>query len=215
MKVVPVLILVFVLTAGCSVFPGLRVLSGEASSPEALSAEVVERSDLVMADKTGRSDPSLMSAADRIEVASQNVDIIEIRKNEAEDVFVINMLFQPPQDADPATQQGIVSLYSAIQRAMELAWQGTMNESDGISTLKISFIVPQDVPTLDNGGLSFIGVVQLNAEIDRSDAIAYLSGPRGLANFLDLIATGTLNYASPEATELYQGEPNHPLFMLN
>ncbi len=215
MKVVRVLVLMLVFTTGCSVFPGLRALSGDTSSPEALSSEVVELSDLVMADKTGDSDPSLMAAADRIETAFPNIDIIEIRKNEMDDLFVVNMLFQPPQDADTSTQAGLVSLYTAIQRAMELTWQGTMRESEGVSTLRVSFILAQGVPTLDNNGLSFIGLVQLNAQIDRADALAYLSGPRGLADFLDLIAVGTLDYASPDATELYQGEPNHPLFMLN
>lgn len=214
MKVLRYCSFLLIFVAGCSVFPGLRVLSGETTSPEVLSAEIVELSDLVMADKTGDSDPSLIAAADRIENADPNVDIIEIRKNTEEDLFIVNMLFQPPADVDTQTQQGLVNLYSAIQQAMELTWQGTMRESEGTGGLRISFIAPQGVPTLDNGGLSFVGVVQLNAEIDRSDAIAYLNGPRGLADFLDLIATGILDYQSPEATELYQGQPNHPLFML-
>jgi hypothetical protein len=215
MKALRVLVLSVFFLAGCSVFPGLRVLTGSENGQDALMAEVVELSDLVMADKTGSTDPSLMAAADRIENASRNVDIIEIRRNEEEDAFVVNMLFQPPQDANTQTQQGLVSLYTAIQRAMELTWQGTMRESEGLSSIRISFIAPQGVPTLDNGGLSFVGIVQLNAEIDRSDAIAYLAGPRRLADFLDLIANGTLDYQSPQETELYQGQPNHPLFMLN
>ncbi|MBZ0296510.1 MAG: hypothetical protein K8L99_28375 [Anaerolineae bacterium] len=215
MKVLRYFSFLLVFVAGCSVFPGLRVLSGEATSDEALSAEVVELSDLVMADKTGDTDPSLMAAADRIENADPNVDIIEIRKNAEDDTFVVNMLFNPPSDVDTQTQEGLINLYSAIQQAMELTWQGTMRESEGTSALHVSFIAPQGVPTLDNGGLSFVGVVQLNALIDRSDAISYLSGPRGLADFLDLIANGTLDYQSPETTELYQGQPNHPLFMIN
>lgn len=215
MKVLRYCSFLLIFVAGCSVFPGLRVLTGNETSQEALSAEVVELSDLVMADKTGDSDPSLMAAADRIENANPNVDIIEIRKNTEEDLFVVNLLFQPPANVDTQTQQGLVDLYSAIQRALELTWQGTMRESEGTGALRISFIAPQGVPTLDNGGLSFVGLVQLNATIERADAIAYLAGTRGLADFLDLIATGTLDYQSPQTTELYQGQPNHPLFMLN
>lgn len=215
MKVLRVLGLAILLTTGCSAFPGLQVLTGAADSPDALSAEVVELSDLVMADKTGSTNPSLLAAADRIETASQNVDIIEIRKEPDEDVFVVNMLFQPPANADTSTQEGQVSLYTAIQRAMELTWQGTLAESEGASSLRVSFIAPQVVPTLNNGGESFIGFIQLNAQIDRADALAYLNGPRTLADFLDLIVNGTLDYQIPETSELYEGEPNHPLFMLN
>ena len=215
MKVLRLFILAMVFTTGCSAFPGLQVLTGASESPDALAAEVVELSDLVMADKTGSTDPSLLAAADRIETASRNVDIIEIRKTLETDVFVVNMLFQAPADADPATQAGQVSLYTAIQRAMELTWQGTLAESEGASSIQVQFIVPQVVPTLNNGGESFIGFVQLNATIDRADALAYLNGPRTLADFLDLIVNGTLDYQIPETSELYQGEPNHPLFMLN
>ncbi len=216
MKVLRVLGLAILLTTGCSAFPGLQVLTGAADSPDALAAEVVELSDLVMADKTGSTNPSLLAAADRIETASSNVDIIEIRKaTDDDDVFVVNMLFQAPANADPSTQEGQVSLYTAIQRAMELTWQGTLAESEGSSSLRISFISPQVVPTLNNSGESFIGLVQLNAEIDRADALAYLNGPRTLADFLDLIVNGTLDYQTPETSELYEGEPNHPLFMLN
>ncbi len=179
MKVLRLFILAMVFTTGCSAFPGLQVLTGAAESPDALAAEVVELSDLVMADKTGSTDPSLLAAADRIETASQNVDIIEIRKTLEADVFVVNMLFQAPADADTATQAGQVSLYTAIQRTMELTWQGTLAESEGASSIQVQFITPQVVPTLNNGGESFIGFIQLNATIDRADALAYLiNGPR-------------------------------------
>jgi hypothetical protein len=214
MKVLRYLSLVVLLAAGCSVFPGLRVLNGEDPSTIDSGDPTVELSDLVMADKTGSTDPSLMLAADRIESASGNVDIIEIRKDETDDVFVTNMLFNPPADANGQSQEGLVSLYTAIQRAMELTWQGTMDDSQGISALRISFIQPQGIPTLDHGGTSFVGIVLLNAQIERSDAIRYLAGPRSLSDFLDLIANGTLQYESPQTTQLYQGQPNHPLFML-
>ena len=68
--------------SGCSALPGLRVLSGQ-DSTDALADQVVELSDMVMADKSGTTDPSLLAAADRIEQASGNVDIIEIRQDTA------------------------------------------------------------------------------------------------------------------------------------
>ena len=213
MKQLQVFALALFLAAGCSVFPGLRVLTGESSGTGDPNAEVAAMVDLVMADKTGATDPSLMAAADRIEAANPLVDIIEIRKDETEDAFVVNMLFQLPADANGNTQAALISLYTAIQRAMELTWQGTLRESEGTDALRISFIVPQGIPTLDSG-TSFIGFVTVNSEIERSDAVAYLSGPRNLNNFLDLIVNGTLQYENPQGGELYMGNPNHPLFML-
>ncbi|HLV37404.1 MAG TPA: hypothetical protein VKY59_19955 [Spirillospora sp.] len=212
MKVLRLFTLVIIFAAGCSVFPGLRVLTGEEVA-SSTSARIAELSELVMADKTGSTDPSLMRAADRIEAASPFVDIIEIRKDEENDVFVVNMLFQPPPDAAEQTQAALISLYTAIQRAMELTWQGTMRESEGTSAIRINFIVPQGIPTLDSQ-TSFIGLITLNSQINRSDAIAYLAGPRNLNDFLDLIVSGTLQYESPQGAVLYDGRPNHPLFML-
>lgn len=196
--------------AGCSVFPGLRVITGEdgANTTAQQSAEMI---NLVMADKTGTTDPSLMAAANRIEAASQNIDIIEIRKDEVNDVFVVNMLFVPPGQGG---QADMLSVYTAIQRAMELTWQGTLAESEGTGAIQINFIAPQGVSTLD-GGPSFVGFYYLNSEIERIDAINYLSGTRDLNNFLGLIVDGTLLYENLEGGQLYNGEPNHPLFMLD
>lgn len=212
MKLLRLVSVMFVFAAGCSVFPGLRVLTGE-DAANTTTAQVAEMSELVMADKTGSTDSSLLAAADRIEAASPFVDIIEIRKDEANDVFVVNMLFQPPSDAGGQTQAALISLYTAIQRSMELTWQGTLRESEGTSTIQVNFIVPQDIPTL-NSGTSFIGVVTLNSQIERADAIQYLAGTRNLNDFLDLIVNGTLQYESPQGGALYTGRPNHPLFML-
>ncbi len=212
MKLLRLVSLAFVFAAGCSVFPGLRVLTGEEATTTT-NAQVAEMSELVMADKTGSADSSLLAAADRIEAASPFVDIIEIRKDESNDVFVVNMLFQPPGDAGGQTQAGLVSLYTAIQRSMELTWQGTLRESEGTSAIQVNFIVPQGIPTLDSGS-SFIGVITLNSQIERADAIQYLAGTRNLNDFLDLIVNGTLQYESPQGGALYTGSPNHPLFML-
>jgi hypothetical protein len=206
-------LIVLVAATGCSALPGLQVLTGEEPAPSDI-AQVVEESDLVMADKTGSTDPSLMAAANRIEAATGTVDMIEIRKDESNDAFVMNMLFSPPADANSESQAGLVSLYTALQRALELSWQGTLAESEGVGLLHISFIAPQAVPTLTSEEASFIGFIIFNADIERSDAIAYLSGSRTLQDFLDLIAEGTLSFGSPEQTELYAGQPNHPLFML-
>ena len=90
-----------------------------------------------------------------------------------------------------------------------------MAESQNLSALRITFIAPQAISTLDHSGTSFVGFILLNAQIERADAIKYLSGPRTLSDFLDLIANGTMSYESPQQTELYQGQPNHPLFMLS
>jgi hypothetical protein len=55
----------------------------------------------------------------------------------------------------------------------------------------------------------------VNSEIERGEAISYLSGARDLNDFLDLIVEGKLQYENPQNGELYVGEPNHPLFMLD
>jgi hypothetical protein len=212
MKGLRILSLAVVFAAGCSVFPGLRVLTGEETA-NATSAQIAEMSELVMADKTGATDPSLMAAADRIEAASPFVDIIEIRKDTDNDAFVVNLLFQPPADATEQTQAALISLYTAIQRSIELTWQGTLRESEGTSLLRVNFVAPQGISTLDRGQ-SFIGIITVNSEIERSAAIRYLAGSRTLNDFLDLIANGTLMYENPQGGRLYTGQPNHPLFML-
>jgi hypothetical protein len=204
---------VLVAAAGCSALPGLRVLTGEEAAPSDI-AQVVEESDLVMADKTGSTDPSLMAAANRIEAATGTVDMIEIRKDEANDTFVMNMLFSPPSDANGQTQEGLISYYTALQRALELSWQGTLVESEGTGILAVTFIYPIQVATLTGTEPNFIGHMDLNAQIERSDAIAYLSGSRTLSDFLDLIANGTLSFQQAEQFTPYEGQPNHPLFML-
>lgn len=201
------------LTAGCSVFPGLRVLGGEDPNAIAGTNSVVELSDLVMADKTDLTNPSLMAAADRIEAASGTVvDIIEIREDEADDVFIVNLLFNPTLTADPNTQEGLFEYFDALRRTMEITWQATMAESEGYDFIRVTFIQPQSIPTLDNGD-SFVGFVTGNAQIARSDAIAYLGGSRDMNTFIDLIANGAMTYENVNG-ELYLGSPNHPMFML-
>ncbi len=204
------LIVTLILVSGCSSLPGLRVLSGEDTGGDGLN-RTVQQLDLVMADKTGGTDPSLLAAADRIEAASGSVDVIEIRQDVANDVFNVDMLFSPP-DA-PATLEGRVMQLDALRRAIELTWQAVLPESIGSGKIDIKLLQPQAVNTLDSGQ-SFIGRVLINAEIDRSAAADYLAGTRSLDTFYGLIVNGTLAYQSPDTLELYSGQPNHPMFML-
>jgi hypothetical protein len=167
--------------------------------------------DLVMADKTGTSDPSLFAAADRIEAASGDVDIIEIRKDDENRLFNVAMLFRPPQG--DGSQQAQLAQLDSLRRAVELTWQGTMLDSEGTDLLRVRLMEPASITTLDNGQ-SFVGIVSADTEIERSAAATYLAGTRSLATFFDLIAQGTMSYDRPQQTEIYAGQPNHPLFML-
>jgi len=203
-----VLALLFI--TGCSSLPGLRVLTGE-DGGEAEANRVVETFDLVMADKTGATDPSLMATADRIEAATGNVDIIEIRPDAEADMFVVNMLYAAPQV--PQTLEGQVMSLDARRRAIELTWQAVLEQSAGTDAIEINLLYPIPVETLDTGS-SYIGQVIVNASIGRDDAAVYLSGSRNLDSFYGLILDGTLSYTSLETFQLYQGQPNHPLFML-
>ena len=203
-------ILLVLLFTGCSSLPGLRVLTGE-DGEASVADRTVQSLDLVMADKTGATDPALIAAADRIEAASSNVDVIEIRQDFEHRIFNINMLFSPPQVDN--TLEGQVALYDALRRSIELTWQGTMRESEGSDVLSVTLMAPQTITTLDNGE-SFIGIVVANAEIERGAAVSYLAGERSLTTFIDLIAQGTLSYSNPNEMMLYEGQPNHPMFML-
>lgn len=203
-------LLSLLLITGCSALPGLRVLTGEQGSEQATN-RVVETLDLVMADKTGATDPSLIAAADRIEAATGNVDIIEIRPDTDADAFVVTMLYASPQV--PQTLEGQALALDARRRAIELTWQAVLEQSVGSDTLQINMLYPLAVNTLD-AGESYIGQVIVHADIGRDDAAAYLSGPRNLDTFYGLIIDGTLSYTNPESVQFYEGQPNHPMFML-
>jgi hypothetical protein len=196
--------------AGCSSLPGLRVLTGE-DTQEGNANRVVEEMDLVMADKTGATDPSLIAAADRIESAAGNVDVIEIRQDLETDAFVVNMLFQPPDV--PQTLEGQIMMLDSERRAFELTWQAILPEAQGSDKIQIGLLYPQAVSTLDSGP-SFVGFLMGSAEISREDAVAYLSGQRDLNSFYGLIVDGVLMYQNTDTSSLYSGHPNHPMFML-
>ena len=197
--------------AGCESLPGLQVLLGR--DPQAAGAvnQSVAALDLVMADKTGTTDPTLFAAADRIEAASGDVDIIEIRKDDENRLFNVALLFRPPES--DGSQQGQLAQLDSLRRAIELTWQGTMLDSEGADLLRVRLMEPASITTLDNGQ-SFVGIVTADTEIERGAAAAYLAGTRSISTFFDLIAQGTLSYERPQQTELYTGQPNHPLFML-
>ncbi|MBE2184905.1 MAG: hypothetical protein IAE89_15860 [Anaerolineae bacterium] len=203
-------ILIFTVSA-CNSLPGLRVLTGQDNS-QTLADNTVAALDLVMADKTGLTEPPLLASADRIEAASGDVDIIEIRADAESRVFSVNMLFSPPA-SDASTMEGQVAQLNALRRAIELTWQGTMLDSEGSDVLRVTLLAPQSIQTLDSGE-SFIGIVVADSSIDRAAAASYLAGSRSLDAFFDLIAQGTLAYTAPSSLELYEGHPNHPMYML-
>jgi hypothetical protein len=207
------LVLTALFLAGCQSLPGLQVLLGQdpQANPDAAASQTVAALDLVMADKTGTTDPSLFSAADRIEAASGDVDIIEIRKDDENRLLNVSMLFRPPQG--DGSQQAQLAQLDSLRRAIELTWQGTMLDSEGTDLLHVRLMQPANITTLDNGQ-SFIGIVTADTEIERGAAAAYLAGTRSLSTFFDLIAQGTLSYEAPQQQTLYSGQPNHPLFML-
>ena len=60
--------------SGCSVFPGLRVITGQQDALE--PQRTVESIDRVMAEKSGGTDPGLLLVGAPIEAALSNVDVI-------------------------------------------------------------------------------------------------------------------------------------------
>lgn len=199
------------LAVGCSSLPGLRVLTGQ-DTPDTTAEITVAALDLVMADKSGATDPAIIAAADRIEAATNGtVDIVEIRSDFETRIFSVDMLFRPPRS--DGSLEGQIAELEALRRAIELTWQGTMRESDGTDIIRVQMMQPADIVTLDNG-TSFVGIVLADAQIERGAAAAYLSGTRSLNTFFDLIANGTLSFEQPNRLVLYEGQPNHPMFML-
>lgn len=208
-----VLFLVALLAASCSSLPGLRVLSGEAG-PEAEADSIAQNLDLVMANKSGDVNASMLAAADRLEAAAGNVDVVEMREDLQNDSFIIYMMVRPSGDPTSDNLQQVIDYYNSLRRAVELTWQAVMRESERSGLLRIEILSPQVISTLDNG-LSAIGFTQLVVEIDRQEAIGYLARPHTLDDFIQLIVDGTMFFDSPaDGPSLYTGEPNHPLFML-
>ncbi|MBI5671518.1 MAG: hypothetical protein HZC41_26295 [Chloroflexi bacterium] len=205
-------VLLALLGAGCSALPGLRVLTGQ-DAPDAVADRVVETTGLVMADKSGNTDPSIIAAADRIEAAANGqIDIIEIREDPANDVFNIYMLFNPDLGQNATAQEQ----NDALRRALELAWQGTLSASQGADIIRVNMLQPGVVPTLDKG-LAFYAQIAATFEISREKALSYLAKrPTTLQDFANLIVDGEITYQTPASGEraFYESQPNHPMFML-
>jgi hypothetical protein len=211
-RVLRIVVLTAILVSGCSQLPGLRVLSGQDPNTASSGDLTVQALDLVMADKSGSTDPGISAAANRIEAADNMVDIIEVRKDDETRVFTVNMLFNPPQ-VDTSTMEGQIAQLDALRRAFEVTWQGMMPESDGTDRIEVNLLYPTSISTLDHG-TSYIGYLIAQASIDRSEAAAYLAGARNLNNFYDMVISGALQYQTPNDFIPYQGTPNHPMFML-
>ncbi len=197
-----------VAVSGCSVFPGLRVLTGE-DSGSSQAERTVQNFELVMGDKSGNTDSSLLNAAYRIEAADNLVDIIEIREDAETHEFNVTLLFlAAPQN----TPQGQRDWADALRQAVELTWRAVLPESENADLLRVTIVNPAQIDTLDNGP-SFVGIINRSFEIDRADAVSYLQGQRSLQAFGDLLVEGKLRDLQPDALELYSGTPNHPMFV--
>ena len=105
-----VVVLSAILVSGCSKLPGLHVLTGQDAQGNniATTDQSVQALNLVMADKTGATDPGLLAAADRIEAADSMIDIIEVRKDDETRVFTVNMLLNL-SGIDTSTQAGQIA----------------------------------------------------------------------------------------------------------
>lgn len=194
--------------AGCSALPGLRVLAGQ-DTGETAENRLVETSELVMANKTGTTDPALNSVADRIETASGNtIDIIEIRNDLNKRSFQVYALYLMDTSLSQADE------VNRERRAFELVWRGIMQQSTGAETLDIALVYPVPVSTLDRGQ-SFVGYVISTVTIARNAALLYLNGSPSLQNFVGLVADGTLAFNQPSTPPPYKGTPNHPVFMIS
>ena len=210
-RILTIFVVSAILASGCSQMPGLRVLTGQ-TEEDAAGDLTVQALDLVMADKSGAADPGIAAAANRIEAADNMVDIIEVRKDEENRVFVVSMLFNPPQ-GDMNTMEGQIADLEARRRAFEVTWQGMMPESEGTDRIEIHLLAPASISTLDHGQ-SFIGFLVAQAAIERAQAAEYLAGARNLNTFYDMVISGALQYQAPNQLVLYEGTPNHPMFML-
>jgi hypothetical protein len=213
-RILQVVVLSVILISGCSKLPGLRVLTGQDAqgTNAATTDQTVPVANLVMADKTGATDPSLLTAADRIEAADKQINIIEVRKDTQTHILTVNMLIDL-YGIDLQTPDGQRESLDRIRRAFELTWQGMLQASDGTDRFDIRLLAPGQVATLDHGA-SFVGILISEGHIDRAEAAKYLGGTRNLSNFYDLIVNGKLAYLVPSQEIHYDGTPNHPMFML-
>lgn len=202
------LIATTVFMTGCDVFPGLRVLTGEAEA--ASGNRAVAELDLVMADKSGSTDPSLIAIADRIEAASLYSDVIEIRENPEANSFDVSMVVRLGQ---PQTQQEELEQYDELRRIQEYVWLALIPQSDDVNQIRITFLGPVPISTIDNGD-SYAAQVLMRTVVERADAADYLARERNLSTFDDMIVSGRVAVILPQSVTFYDGQPNHPLMAL-
>jgi hypothetical protein len=192
--------------AGCSVLPGLKVLSGQDTGENAQN-RLVETTELVMANKAGTTDPVLNGVADRIEAAAGGtLDIVEIHNDLNTHTFEVYALIALD------TTQSQLDILNQERRAYELTWRGIMQQSITDQTLNINLLVPFTVQTLDKG-LGYGAYIYATATIARDDALVYLNGTPSLQNLANLISDGKLAFNQPSSPTLYEGTPNHPVFL--
>jgi hypothetical protein len=203
------LIALLAFMAGCDAFPGLRAVTG--GNTTANQNRAVSELNLVMADKTGATDPSLIAIADRIESASTIGDVIEIRENldvGSYDVSVV--LWVEP----PTTQQEAIQQYDQMRRIQEYAWIALLPQSEDVANFRVTFLAPARVNTIDNGA-SFVGQVVFRSSIERANAADYLTHERNLEVFFNMIAAGRISVEYPQSAIYYDGVPNHPLLQVS
>ena len=117
----------------------------------------------------------------------------------------------PPPTFNQNDLQAQFEYFDALRRVIELSWQGTLLESEGADTLQVNILITQQISTLDSGQ-GFVGYYLWTTEIDREEALLYLSRrPHTFDDFANLILEGTMAFDSPGS--LYNGQPNHPMFV--
>lgn len=152
---------------------------------------------LRMGDKTAGMQPAWYAAADQIEAALSDVDVVDVHLDG--DTLVAALIVRAD---DP----------DAVRAAIEQAWRALLDASDA-AVVRVERLDPRLVSTLDRG-TSIIAFIAATAEIDRAAARDYLAQARSMTTFLDAVAAGTIRYAAFDMTRLYSGTPNHPTFLL-
>lgn len=213
------LLLVLLLATGCSRMEGLQVLTGEDNRSAPEGSPLVADLDLVMADKTGFTDQSLLLAANRIEAANAvlgepTVDVVEIRRDEVSGEFYVAMIYLIPNIPSLSALERSTLQLDDFRRAVEATWLATQAETDGLQTFRIAIVEIEQVTTFDGDGVGVLGSISANLTIRIDDAYAYLAGPRSLNNFQGMVADGTMTYdLNPGFGLPYTGSPNHPLII--
>lgn len=109
--------------AACSSLPGLQAISGgDESMPKA----------------TG----DLAVLADAIEADADYIDVIQVGRNDSDNLVIFVMLARP---------EGMRDANDLVQSATEIVWQATLEVAPQTSHVTTAFVRPVDINTLDNG----------------------------------------------------------------